>query len=127
MDSEFPVTIALSEEEREVLIHGLGEWNGPARCTDALAVAMDFLDAADLLAEGARLRSLLIAEEPLRARDWRRTLIATEFAFASDVFGSGVEWSITTGFSDERTVAILRGLQRKLARALHEVLYGHRR
>ncbi|MFE3189893.1 hypothetical protein ACFXHA_12850 [Nocardia sp. NPDC059240] len=126
MDSDHLVEIDLSDDERDVLRCGLNEWGGPARCSDALAVAMDFESVADLYEQGRRLRSALIANEPLSARDWRRSLLATEFVFASDVFGSGLDWSITTGFSDEQTIAILRGLQRKLGRALRQALYGHR-
>ena len=79
---EFTVS-DLTDEERHVLARGLAEWGGPARCTDALAAAMDF---------------------------------------ASDVFGSGWDWSITTGLADEDTIRILRSLQRKIARAvkIHE-------
>ncbi len=121
------MAIELSAAEREVLRRGLGEWFGPARCTEALAVAMGFLSVDDLREQEKRIRSALVANEPLSGRDWRRALVATEFVFASDVFGSGVEWSITTGLGDEETIHILRGLQRKLARAVPEALYSHRR
>lgn len=126
VDSDHLVAIDLSDDERDVLRRGLSEWGGPARCTDALAVAMDFQNVTDLYGQARRLRSALIANEPLSARDWRRSLVATEFVFTSDVFGSGIDWSITTGWSDEQTIAILRGLQRKLARALRQPLYGPR-
>jgi hypothetical protein len=63
-----------------------------------------------------RLRPLIRTGQPLNRRDWRRALIATEIVFASDVFGSGWDWSITTGISDEDTIRILRSLQRKIAR-----------
>ncbi len=96
--------IELSDEERELLIRGLGEWGGPARCTEALAVAMDFESVADLLSSAARISRALVAREPLPRADWWRALLATEIAFASDIFGSGVEWPTTTGWSDERTV-----------------------
>ena len=36
--------------------------------------------------------------------------------FASDVVGSGLDWRITSGISDEESVGLLRGLQRKLPR-----------
>jgi hypothetical protein len=32
----------------------------------------------------------------------------------SDVLGSGVEWSTTTGLSDALTIRRLRGIQRKV-------------
>lgn len=85
---------------------------------------MGFQNMADLFEQGRRLRSALAGGEPLNAEDWRRTVVASEIVFASDVFGSGVEWSITTGLSDEETIKILRRLQRKIARVLREALYS---
>ena len=41
-------------------------------------------------------------------------LILTEVVFVSDLVGSGVEWETTTGLSDEVTIRLLRGIQRKL-------------
>ena len=46
-----------------------------------------------------------------------RSLLMTEVVFASDVVGSGMEWTITTGLTDQETIATLRGLQRKLLNA----------
>ncbi|WP_378730733.1 hypothetical protein [Nocardia brasiliensis] len=125
MEADGLVAVDLSDDERDVLRCGLGEWGGPARSTEALAVAMGFASVADLYEQGRRLRAALSSNEPLSAADWRRTLAATEIVFASDVFGSGVEWSITTGFRDEETIRILRGLQRKLNRTVGQALYGH--
>jgi hypothetical protein len=109
----------LTEDERDMLYHGLLEWGGPAHCTDALATAMDFESAAALLEETRRLMPLIRGEQPLTRRDWRRVLIATEIVFASDVFGSGCDWAITTGITDEVAIRILRSLQRKIARSVH--------
>jgi hypothetical protein len=50
--------------------------------------------------------------------DWARALLATELAFASEVVGSGYEWSTTTGWSDDTTVKILRSTQLKLIRTV---------
>ncbi|GAT71431.1 hypothetical protein PS9374_07122 [Planomonospora sphaerica] len=102
-----------------MLCRGLGEWGGPARCTEPLAVAMGFRSVADLLEEGRVLRARLHAGEPLTPRDWRRTVLSVEIVFVSDVVGSGWDWSTTTGFSDEETIRLLRSVQRKIARALH--------
>ena len=115
MSADLQSRIELSDEERELLIRGLGEWGGPARCTEALAVAMDFGSVGDLISNVARISRALADREPLPRSDWRRALFATEIAFASDVVGSGVEWATTTGLSDESTVRVLRGLQRKIA------------
>ncbi len=88
-------------------------------------MAMGFQSVADVHEDGRRLRTVLIAGDPLSTRDWRRVLVATEIVFASDVFGSGCDWSITTGYSDEDTIKILRRLQRTIARELRGAL--HRR
>ncbi|MDM7888577.1 hypothetical protein QUG98_08930 [Curtobacterium sp. RHCJP20] len=48
--------------------------------------------------------------------DWRRTLLATEVVFASDIVGSGIEWETATGVRDATALQLLRSLQRKLAR-----------
>ncbi|OXM49486.1 hypothetical protein CFP75_19045 [Amycolatopsis alba DSM 44262] len=113
------MSVELADDEREVLRRGLAEWGGPASCTEALAVAMGFRSVAGLLEDGGRLRAALAAGEPLSPQDWRRVVTATEIVFASDVFGSGLDWSITTGFSDEQTIKILRRLQRTISRTLH--------
>jgi hypothetical protein len=107
----------LTDEERYLLSRSLAEWGGPAHCTDALAAAMDFGSAAELLAEAQRLAPLIRAGRGLSRRDWRRALVSMEIVFASDVFGSGIDWSATVGRSDEETIRILRSLQRKIARS----------
>jgi hypothetical protein len=105
---------SLSDEERRLLRCGLSEWGGPANPTDDLARAFGFRDVADFDQARKRLRLALHERESLSAEDWRRVLVATEVVFVSDVFGSGQDWSITTGLSDGETIALLRGLQRKL-------------
>ena len=97
-----------------MLKRGLLEWGGPAHCTDAMAVAMGFASVRDLFDESHRILDDLAAKRPLSRLDWTRTLLATEIAFASDVMGSGVEWPVTTGLEDWRTLQHLRQLQRKL-------------
>ena len=80
---------------------------------------MGFRDEQDLLhGDGRRLRDALGRGEALTASDWRRTLLATEIVFASDVVGSGLDWSITTGLPDEETIWLLRTVQRKVTHAL---------
>ena len=108
------IEVELTDEERFVLKRGLLEWGGPAHCTDAMAVAMGFASVRDLFDESHRILDDLAAKRPLSRLDWTRTLLATEIAFASDVMGSGVEWPVTTGLEDWRTLQHLRQLQRKL-------------
>ncbi len=53
---------------------------------------------------------------PMLPEDWRRLLLAVEVVFVSDVVGSGLDWSVTTGFPDGDRIALLRGIQRKMPR-----------
>ncbi|MFG2038826.1 hypothetical protein [Dactylosporangium sp. NPDC048998] len=123
MGPEERVAIDLTDDERHLLVRALAEWGGPAHSTDSLAVAMGFENTEDLLLEVRRIARSIRTNESLSRRDWRRALIATEFVFASDVFGSGYEWSTTTGLSDEATIRTLRELQHKLARSakIHQI------
>jgi hypothetical protein len=107
--------VNLDQQERDLLSAGLGECGGPARLTNALAFALGFTDETHLLNEAKRIRNLIDDGVPLTPLDAARALAATEIVFASDVFGSGVEWETTTGLSDEDTIRTLRVLQRKLA------------
>ncbi len=109
-----PVPVNLTSPERELLARGLSEWGGPARATDLLARAMGFSDSYALLREGDAIIDALRTGKDLSRADWARALVATELAFASDYYGSGVEWPTTVGMSDEETVRCLREVQRKL-------------
>jgi hypothetical protein len=111
---ERTISVDLSPAERELLRRGVVEWGGPARPTDQLARVMGFASVRALVDDGARLASALADEEPLSESDWARVLIATEIAFASNYYGSGVEWAITTGWRDGETVRHLRDVQRKI-------------
>ena len=130
MDSDVTVALELSDEQRWVLICGLRGWGGSARCTEALATAMGFESVAEVFREGDRLVAQLVGDQPLDgqdwqrtttvtllARDWWRTLSATEFVFASATVGVGLDWSISAGISDARTIEVLRELQRKMFRS----------
>jgi hypothetical protein len=109
------VAADLTEMERSILASGLLEWGGPASPTDDLARVLGFDDVRALYDQGRALAMSLRAGEPLTPADWRRALLATELAFASDVLGSGVDWSTTTGWRDDETIGYLRNIQRKLA------------
>ena len=116
------VAFDLTDQERQLLWRGLFEWGGPARPTDALAIAMGFQDTANLLNEGSRIGEVIRAGGSLSKPDWRRALLATEIVFASGVVGSGLDWSITTGFQDDKTIEILRSIQRKMAGSRYWIL-----
>jgi hypothetical protein len=77
---------------------------------------MGFTSADRLSGEARALWERIEAGEALTTSDWRQVLLAVEIVFASDVVGSGLDWRITSGISDEESLALLRGLQRKLPR-----------
>lgn len=82
---------------------------------------MGFRDQEDLFRHGKRLIAAIEARDPMTPLDWARTILATEIVFASDLVGSGGDWSITTGYSDAETLTSLREIQRKVPRAVHAV------
>jgi len=116
MSDDTRVPVSLDDVERGFLRAAMLEWGGPARPTDALAGAMGFTSADSLADETWALWERIEAGDALATDDWRRVLLAAEIVFASDVVGSGLDWPITTDFSDKESIAILRGLQRKLPR-----------
>jgi hypothetical protein len=120
VNSNEPIKIDLTPAEQDLLVQGLAQWGGPASPTDELARAIGFRSSQDLWqGEGRELRDAVRLGQPLTARDWRRTLLATEIVFASDVVGAGTDWPITTGLSDQETITALRTIQKKIGRALH--------
>ncbi|MEQ7010402.1 hypothetical protein ABN028_29915 [Actinopolymorpha sp. B17G11] len=116
MTASEPIHVDLIDDEKAVLRAGLLDWGGPAAPTDALAVAMGFSDAEQLSGETWALWQKIESTGALPSEDWRRALLAVEIVFVSDVVGSGLDWRFTSGFSDARTIEILRNLQRKLPR-----------
>jgi hypothetical protein len=117
-DADELVSVDLTAEQVQLLDRGLVEWGGPARCTDAMAVAMGFTSVQNLFAESERILAELNARRPLSRWDWSRTLIATEIVFASDIMGTGSEWPDTTGLDDVRSFQVLREVQHRLVGAL---------
>jgi hypothetical protein len=120
--NETEIEIELDDTERFVLRWGLIDWGGPARCTEEMAVAMGFPSVGDLFAESNRLTAAIAAGAGLTRFDWARALLATEICFASDVMGSGLDWSSTSGLSDADTLTTLRSIQRKLGRIVVRVV-----
>lgn len=109
------VVVDLTPDEAEVLADGLRQWGGPVDASDEVARAIGFDDAATMHRDVVVLAATLAGPRPaLLPGDWCRALAAVEIAFGSDVLGCGREWSTVTGLTDAHTVAVLRGVQRKL-------------
>jgi hypothetical protein len=111
------VSVDLNEDERTMLVYGLMDWAGPAHGTDSLAVAMGFSNLEDLQEDGERIARAIGAVRPLPVRDWTRALVGAEFAFASEVLGTGGEWTTIQGGSDEHWIKVLRRLQHRVPKA----------
>jgi hypothetical protein len=111
------LVVDLTEDERAMLRWGLLDWGGPASPTDALVQVMGFESIADLHQSARRIAESVWTGKALSRRDWTRALVATEFVWASDVYGSGLDSIHTLGFSDAEAVATLRAAQRKLRKA----------
>lgn len=111
------VSLQLTDDERRMLAYGLKDWGGPAHGTDSLAVAMGFSSLDDLEEDGERIAAAILSGQALPVRDWTRAMVATEIAFASDVLGTGSEWTVINARTDAYWIDVLRSLQRKVPQA----------
>jgi hypothetical protein len=113
-----PDAFELTDEERDLLRAGLGQWGGPAPFTPAVAGALGFATASELDAECSRLWRRLRNREPLSAAELTWALLATEIVFVSEVVGCAAEWTIVTPYQDIETLQRLRMLQRRMVPVL---------
>lgn len=107
------VSAELSADEREFIRQTLGQWEGPA---GKMPFPFQMLGLASWDEFGdlvLRLRDAVAAGAALDDLDWARVLVLTEITWASNLIGSGLDFPITTRFSDEEALQLLRGLQRK--------------
>jgi hypothetical protein len=116
--------VNLDQQERDLLSAGLGEWGGPARLTNALAIALGFTDETHLHNEAKRIRTLLDDGALLTQLDAARPLAATEIVFASDVFEHCAHfnrsWPASTRLrptASQRAAERASASQRRLARS----------
>jgi hypothetical protein len=105
------VELPLSDDERTLLRQGLSQLGGPSRPTDELARVIGFDDRETMHADKRRIMDLLRAGQPLTKLDWQRALIATEIVWAGNFYGAAHDWEAVTGWTDERTLQVLRELQ----------------
>jgi hypothetical protein len=108
------VDLDISAEERELLRQGLHQWGGPARPTDAIAGVIGFPSMDAMHVAKRPIMERLRAGQPLTKRDWERALVAVEIVFASYCYGAAGDWEIVSGWDDDRTLRVLRRIQRKL-------------
>jgi hypothetical protein len=82
------ITIDLTETERR-----LSEWHGPAAWTPLPIEALGLSDWDEFDQLAIRLSEAVERGEPLTDLDWARALFLTEISWASDLVGSGLDFS----------------------------------
>jgi hypothetical protein len=118
------LTVDLSDDERTFIWQAMYQWQFSASRQPfpyqvlGLATWQEFAELTHRLAQA------VTDQEPLTGLDWMRVLYLTECSWASDVVGSGLDFSIVTEFSDIDGLSLLRRLQRKIGRvARPELLF----
>jgi hypothetical protein len=118
------LTVDLSDDERAFIWQAMYQWQFSASRQPfpyqvlGLATWQEFAELTHRLAHAVTDR------EPLTGLDWMRVLYLTECSWASDVVGSGLDFSIVTEFSDIDGLSLLRRLQHKIGRvARPELLF----
>lgn len=114
IDPDAPQHVALTDDERDLILAALTEWGGVARPTEVLAWAIGFSSVEAFDADLERLEDTIRDAQPLAPVDWKRVLISTEICFASDYYGAGWEWESLTGLDNYASLRTLRDLQEKL-------------
>jgi hypothetical protein len=108
------IAIELTDEEHEFILRALSEFGGTASYSPfpikILGVSTD--DEFEELMD--RLRKAIWDREPISYLDWARTQLLVEMCWASDIIGSGTEFTYT--YRDELAAPLMRSIQRKLRR-----------
>ncbi|CRZ17589.1 hypothetical protein [Mycolicibacterium neworleansense] len=113
----------LSREQKRFLATALSVWGGIASGRPLPIEALGYTGRADFDADLARLRDQLGRDRPeLSTRDWSRIQFLAEISWASDMFGAGVEFELVSPFTDPEALALLRSIQRALARTVDPAL-----
>jgi hypothetical protein len=107
------VTIDLTDDERQFMFYGLGEWLGPARGARLLLPVFGMSTTDEFYDMVTRLTEAMRAAEPLSDLDWARALLLTEISWASQLLGAGVDFA--TNVRDEIAIGLLRSIQYKIS------------
>jgi hypothetical protein len=107
------VSIELNEDERDLLVMALNEYDGTAQGAAELLPPL----VGQMAQRGWRhvhlsLMNAIKREEPLTDLDWARALLLTEFAFGSDMVANARRFGPA---ADEYWVLVLRSLQDKVS------------
>lgn len=114
VDADALIAVELPGELRELLREGLHQLGGPTRPTDALAELIGFESVESMHDDAARIGEAIRAGEALTRREWRCALVTLEVVFASSYYGAGDDWATVSPWDDQRTLVLLRSVQRAL-------------
>jgi hypothetical protein len=107
------VAIALTNQERELMVLSLNEYAGTAQHTyKLLGPVLGQLDKHGWYALTTRLKEAIRANQPLSDLDWARAMFLTDICFGSTLLGSGLRFGRG---ADEYWFEVLRSVQEKVS------------
>jgi hypothetical protein len=108
------VAIDLTDDEHEFMLRALTEFEGTAGYSPfpIKILGVSTADEFDNLLD--RLRRAIWDRKPMSYLDWARAQLLVEMCWASDMIGSGTEF--TYSYRDELAAPLMRSIQRKLGR-----------
>jgi hypothetical protein len=112
IDKDELFAIDLSEDERDLLVMAINEYDGTAQgAVELLPPLIGALNRDEWRSYTKPLFQSVKAAEPLSDLDWARALLLTEFAFGSDMVANARRFGPA---ADEFWVLVLRSLQDKV-------------
>jgi hypothetical protein len=112
-------SLGFDSDEREFFARALEESGGPAHVTDALAAFVGFTDANDMIKRCNDIAGQVRRDGRIDPADFKRSQLACEILFSSDIHGSGLDWEATTGLGDADSIGLLRRIQAKMLNLRH--------
>ena len=106
--------IELTDDERDLVSHGLNEYGGSIHYKPVMTRALGLPDRASFDALLDRLRRAIGRKEPLSKLDWARAVFLTEVSWASNLVGSGLDFR--SNFHDDEAAPLMRSIQWKIGR-----------
>ncbi|SPM35894.1 hypothetical protein BN1232_04159 [Mycobacterium rhizamassiliense] len=108
------VDIALTDDERRLLFHGLNEYGGSIQYKPVMTRALGLSDRDTFYDLIQRLLNAIGQNQPLSKLDWARVVFLTEVSWVSTLVGSGLDFA--TNFRDDAAAPLLRSVQWKINR-----------
>ena len=108
------LTVDLSGDERRFVWQAMYQWQFSASDAPFPYQVLGLSSWREFCELTHRLAHAVTDREPLGELDWMRVLYLTECSWASNIVGSGLDFSIVTEFSDIDCLSMLRHVQRKI-------------